>query len=86
MDITPLTIVLNMQTQQQDTCLGRTCMKWCADGELTELDFKLIMERLVSSDHHLRAAIEAGERPLRRLSDAFGPGQRPVNAPCRTLG
>ena len=32
------------------TCLGRTCMKWREDGELTDLDFQLIMQRLVKAD------------------------------------
>ncbi|MCT0206857.1 hypothetical protein [Synechococcus sp. CS-1332] len=32
------------------TCLGRTCMKWRENGELTELDFQLILQRLVNVD------------------------------------
>ena len=31
-------------------CLGRTCMKWSADGELTDLDVQLILQRLGSVD------------------------------------
>lgn len=32
------------------SCLGRTCLKWGADGELTALDMELIMERLAQVD------------------------------------
>ncbi len=32
------------------SCLGRTCMKWSADGELAELDFQLVLERLGAVD------------------------------------
>ncbi len=32
------------------SCLGRTCMKWGNDGELTALDMKLVMERLAQVD------------------------------------
>ena len=39
------------------TCLGRTCMKWSADGELTELDFQLVLERLVAVDGALGRAL-----------------------------
>lgn len=31
-------------------CLGRTCLKWSADGELTALDFTLVMQRLAQAD------------------------------------
>jgi hypothetical protein len=32
------------------TCLGRTCLKWSADGELTALDLNLVLERLAQVD------------------------------------
>jgi hypothetical protein len=32
------------------TCLGRTCLKWSADGELTALDLGLVLERLAQVD------------------------------------
>lgn len=32
------------------TCLGRTCMKWTADGELSDHDFELIMKRLLQAE------------------------------------
>ncbi|MCP9831393.1 hypothetical protein KBY80_08360 [Synechococcus sp. JJ3a-Johnson] len=33
--------------------MGRTCMKWSADGELTDLDLQLILERLGQVDHQI---------------------------------
>ncbi len=32
------------------SCLGRTCMKWGSDGELTAQDMNLVMERLAQVD------------------------------------
>lgn len=32
------------------TCLGRTCLKWQADGELTALDWQLVLQRLALVD------------------------------------
>lgn len=32
------------------SCLGRTCLKWGADGELTALDLSLVLERLSQVD------------------------------------
>jgi|LauGreDrversion4_2_1035121.scaffolds.fasta_scaffold1033164_2 hypothetical protein len=32
------------------SCLGRTCLKWQADGELTPLDLRLVLERLALVD------------------------------------
>jgi hypothetical protein len=37
------------------TCLGRTCLKWGADGELTALDLSLVMERLAQVDREVSA-------------------------------
>ncbi len=34
-------------------CLGSTCMKWTASGELSELDLHRVMERLARVDHNL---------------------------------
>ncbi|MEY3544265.1 MAG: hypothetical protein RLZZ106_148 [Cyanobacteriota bacterium] len=34
-------------------CLGRTCMKWGANGELTSLDLNLVMARLAEVDQEL---------------------------------
>lgn len=37
------------------SCLGRTCLKWSANGELTALDLNLVLERLAEVDHELTA-------------------------------
>jgi len=34
-------------------CLGRTCLKWSADGELTALDLQLVLERLARVDQQI---------------------------------
>ena len=31
-------------------CLGRTCLKWSANGELTSIDLLLVLERLAQVD------------------------------------
>lgn len=31
-------------------CLGRTCLEWTADGELTSQDLSLVLERLALVD------------------------------------
>lgn len=36
-------------------CLGRTCLKWGTDGELTALDLSLVMERLAQVDEEVAA-------------------------------
>jgi hypothetical protein len=41
------------------TCLGRTCLKWGADGELTALDLNLVMERLAQVDQDVAALRQA---------------------------
>jgi len=35
------------------TCLGGTCLKWSADGELSALDLGLVLERLAQVDAEL---------------------------------
>ncbi|WP_411869024.1 hypothetical protein [Vulcanococcus limneticus] len=37
------------------SCLGRTCLKWGADGELTALDLDLVMDRLAQVDQDVAA-------------------------------
>ncbi len=32
------------------TCLGRTCLSWGDDGELTSVDLLLVLERLARTD------------------------------------
>ena len=39
-------------------CLGRTCLKWGADGELSALDLSLVMQRLALVDPEVSALKE----------------------------
>jgi hypothetical protein len=41
------------------SCLGRTCLKWSADGELTALDLSLVLERLAQVDRELSAVSQS---------------------------
>jgi hypothetical protein len=43
---------------EEETCLGRTCMKWGVDGDLNPLDLELVMQRLAKVDHEFE---EKGE-------------------------
>jgi len=36
------------------SCLGFTCLKWSASGELSELDRSLVLQRLAQADPQLR--------------------------------
>lgn len=36
-----------------NSCLGRTCLKWGHDGELTSVDLSLVLERLARVDRDL---------------------------------
>ncbi|MEI7951929.1 MAG: hypothetical protein WCH37_04525 [Synechococcaceae cyanobacterium ELA182] len=38
-----------------DWQLGRTCMKWRSDGELTAVDLCLVLERLAQVDQEMTA-------------------------------
>lgn len=40
-----------------DSCLGRTCLKWAEDGELTPLDQQLVLERLCRADAAARSLL-----------------------------
>ncbi len=42
-------------TTNANSCLGRTCLKWGDDGELTALDMALVMERLALVDQDVAA-------------------------------
>ena len=42
----------------QPSCLGRTCMKWSANGELTELDVQLVLQRLIAVDEEAVGLLE----------------------------
>lgn len=35
------------------SCLTRTCLKWTADGELSDVDLKLVLSRLAEADQQV---------------------------------
>lgn len=39
-------------------CLGRTCLQWQPDGELTALDLCLVLDRLAQVDAEVLALVE----------------------------
>ncbi|MEN9768025.1 MAG: hypothetical protein RLZZ32_1985 [Cyanobacteriota bacterium] len=41
--------------EQRRDCLGSTCMKWTASGELSAVDQARILERLAEVDENLSA-------------------------------
>ncbi|MCT0223564.1 hypothetical protein [Synechococcus sp. CS-1328] len=45
-------------TINTSSCLGRTCLKWGADGDLTALDLKLVLERLAQVDVDVAALLQ----------------------------
>lgn len=45
------------------TCLGRTCLKWSADGELSALDLSLVLERLAQVDSELTGLPQDSVQP-----------------------
>jgi hypothetical protein len=46
------------ETVRQTNCLGRTCMKWSANGELTDLDLELILMRLIEVDDQAASLLD----------------------------
>ncbi|MDA0718407.1 MAG: hypothetical protein O2839_09385 [Cyanobacteria bacterium] len=40
------------------SCLGRTCLKWQHDGELTAIDLQLVLERLAQVDEDVVAILD----------------------------
>lgn len=38
---------------QERNCLGLTCLKWSASGELEAIDLQLVLERLAAADPSL---------------------------------
>ena len=46
-------------TNNASSCLGRTCLKWGLNGELTALDLDLVMERLAQVDQDAAALRQA---------------------------
>ena len=51
-------------------CLGRTCLKWGSDGELSALDLSLVLERLAQVDQELTALPQhaANSQPCASIS------------------
>jgi hypothetical protein len=49
------TITINASTINVGSCLGRTCLQWGVDGELTALDLELVMARLAQVDQDVAA-------------------------------
>lgn len=45
----------SMTTLTNGSCLGRTCLKWSEDGELTALDLDLVLQRLARVDEDVAA-------------------------------
>lgn len=63
-------------TTADGTCLGSTCLKWAADGELSELDVQLVLERLRRAD---------SEVCMRRDLDADEQGSVASPSRCRSV-
>ncbi len=45
-------------------CLGRSCMKWGADGELSPLDLQAVLERLSAVDEQASTLMDCSLDPL----------------------
>ncbi|MEB3263043.1 MAG: hypothetical protein VKJ66_01580 [Synechococcus sp.] len=46
------------RTRPSSGCLGRTCLKWGADGDLTALDRDLVLQRLAQVDEQVAALLQ----------------------------
>jgi hypothetical protein len=57
-------------TTNANSCLGRTCLKWGDDGELTSLDMALVMERLALVDQSVATLHQdtTGSQPCPSIS------------------
>jgi len=44
--MTPGTLDPIPSTGAEGTCLGITCLKWAADGKLSERDLQLVLQRM----------------------------------------
>ncbi len=57
-------------TRRSVSCLGRTCLKWQPDGELTALDLRLVLERLAQVDQDATILLErsVADSPCRSIS------------------
>jgi len=51
-----------------NSCLGRTCLKWSPDGELSPLDLALVMGRLAQVDQELAVPLRNPEKTACPLS------------------
>jgi hypothetical protein len=53
-------VVMNWinEAKGPENCLGRTCLKWGRDGELTSPDMEAVLRRLADIDHDLAAALQ----------------------------
>jgi hypothetical protein len=52
-------MVHTTRTVNPSSCLGRTCLKWRPDGELTSVDLSLVLERLAEVDQELTGSRDA---------------------------
>jgi hypothetical protein len=69
-----------------NNCLGRTCLKWASDGELTALDLRLVMERLAEVDPEVAAQrVLADGEQLVLNADAQQEWERINSRPARNL-
>lgn len=46
-----------------DDCLGRSCMKWGNDGELSALDLQSILQRLSAVDEQASGLLDCPVEP-----------------------
>ncbi len=51
-------------TSATPSCLGRTCLKWQPNGELTALDLQLVLERLALVDQDANVLVDRACEPL----------------------
>ncbi|MEY3462394.1 MAG: hypothetical protein RLZZ468_172 [Cyanobacteriota bacterium] len=49
-----------------DNCLGRSCMKWGNDGELSALDLQSILQRLGAVDEQASGLLDCPVEPQGR--------------------
>lgn len=49
-----------------EDCLGRTCLKWSANGELTAVDLSLVMARLALVDRDVANLVQNDNTSLNR--------------------
>ena len=47
----------------EDNCLGRSCMKWAPDGELSALDLQSILQRLSAVDEQASGLLDCPVEP-----------------------